>query len=353
MNNKKVLVTGDVIVDHHVYEGQRSSPDSNNPIGSQEQTGPGGAGLIFELLKNVSQTRAKENQAQFDVKFGLAKNIYSKLNQNLHGYAVWKPCKPFGEQKEKVWRMVKPMGYGHSRDRTFPYADFIGDDAVAKPEIVVIDDGGLGFRLSTQKKAWPKVLMNKDNKNLEWIVLKMSNPIGQGDLWRHLSTNFQNKLIVIVSVDDVRKEEVRITKDTSWERSALDLVDELCHNPNINRLLNCKHLIINFGSEGALHVAFANTKRKFQLIYDPANLETEWGTKIDGLGLGFMSCITAGIVASLVKAKKGLGIQDVEFGIKAGLSAMRKMHILGHGNVGSKKPGIPFNNNPIKGKNDL
>ena len=342
-NTKTVLVTGDVIVDHHIYEGRRLKPDSFDTIGTQEKEARGGAGLLYQILDEVSRQKNQSGskEGQFELNFGLNNDVFKELYSNLHSYAVWKPCK---SQNDYVWRMVQPLGYGNSPKLYFPYFKFVNKEAASNQNVLVIDDGGLGFRLNTQKEAWPEIIQKEGSKSLEWIILKMSNPVGQGDLWRHLSTKFKEKLVLILSIDDIRREEVRITRGISWERTALDLVDELCFNPDISMLLNCRHLIINFSSEGALHVDNPDSNRVFRLIYDPAHMENEWKGKIEGHGLGFMSCFTAGIVSRFVEVSENAvkNENNVDAGIKAGLSAMRTMHLTGHGQVNDEQIGFPL-----------
>ncbi len=338
---KGILVTGDVIVDHHMYQGERLVPDSIKPVGTKEKKAHGGAGLLFQILQSVSKQKSKQKgEAQeFAVQFGLKNNIFGKLHPNLHGYALWKLCRPEGGEKENVWRMVLPFGYGSSSRQYFPYSSYVSEAAAANYNILVVDDGGLGFRHKTEKEAWPGMLKTKKTSGLEWIVLKMSSPVGQGDLWHLLSSDFKNHLVVIISIDDIRREEVRVSKGISWERTALDLLEELSFNPAINRLLNCKHLIINFGSEGAVYLENAHSRKRFWLIYDTANMEGEWGDKIEGKGLGYMSCLTAGIVNQLTQSDHHVNIIK---GIQAGLSSMRTMHLKGHGTLKSKSIGFPF-----------
>jgi hypothetical protein len=337
-NSKTVLVTGDVIVDHHIYMGERFVPNASENTGTQEQTTEGGVGLLHRILEAVGKKRSesKEPQNPFDVQFGLKVDIFEKLPSALNGYALWKPFP--SEKDQKVWRIAQPLGYGNLCGSSFSYAEHAVETS-NNPTMVVIDDGGLGFRHNTQKTAWPKSILKKQSSGPEWVVLKMSSPVGQGDLWRHLSTQFSERLVVVVSIGDIRREEVKVSKGISWERTALDLAEELCFNSEINSLLNCRHLIIHFGSEGALHVENTTNGKAFHLVYDPEHLEREWGGKVEGSGLGYMACLTSGIVDRLLQPNHPDSIHE---GIRAGLSAMRTMHVSGHGAAGYDEPGFPM-----------
>ena len=140
----------------------------------------------------------------------------------------------------------------------------------------------------------------------------------------------------MISIDDIRREEVKVSKGISWERTALDLVRELHFNAAIRGLLQCKHLIVSFHSAGALLVMNAASKeRSCRLLFDAERMEREWTESIPGDVFGYMSCLTAAVVSRLVHSEP-----RVEEGAKAGLSAMRQLLRTGHGNAGETQPGL-------------
>jgi RyR domain len=336
--SKSVLVTGDVVVDHHIYVGERLVPNAPEKTGTAEQITEGGAGLLFRILESIGKKRSEGDapQNRFVVQFGFKHDVFNKLPPALNGYALWRAF-PLGKDR-KVWRMSQPLGYGKPSDSTIALSGYVAD-ATENPDLLVIDDGGLGFRQNTQKEAWPNAILRKVPQRPEWIVLKMSSPVGQGDLWRHLSTHFSDRLVVVVSIEDIRREEVRVSKGISWERTALDLAEELSFNSEISSLLKCRHLVVDFGAEGALHAEIAGSRKSFHLVYDPERMEGEWSATVDGGGLGNMACLTSGIVDRLLQSHSPDPIHD---GIRAGLSAMRTMHLSGHGRAGPGEPAFPF-----------
>jgi hypothetical protein len=49
-----IVVTGDVIVDHHLYEGERRHPSSSTQTrGVHQEIEPGGAALVSNTLKEL------------------------------------------------------------------------------------------------------------------------------------------------------------------------------------------------------------------------------------------------------------------------------------------------------------
>jgi hypothetical protein len=340
-----VLVTGDVIQDHQIYLGGRFVPDASEKTGTQESTTEGGAALLHDILDKVCKIRSGNQTPQncFNVQFGLRKEVFQNLLSSMHGYSLWKPFSLNKKEKDgrgpKVWRMAEPLlGYGSRGNSSFFYKNFVEQPA-GDPSVVVIDDAGQGFRDYSQKDAWPQAISQGSAKTLEWVVLKMARPLGQGDLWRHLSTKFKDKLVMVVSIEDIRREAVRVSRGISWERTALDLVQELWYNPAIKSLLECRHLIVHFGTEGALHAENTGTETVFSLTFDPTHLEQESYEKDDGQVIGLMVCFTSGIVDRLIQPDHPSPIAS---GIWAGLSASRTLHHAGYGDIASDKPGFPM-----------
>ena len=52
---KKILVTGDVIIDHHIYQGGRATPGSHEPQGTLIVESMGGALLLYDIIARVSE----------------------------------------------------------------------------------------------------------------------------------------------------------------------------------------------------------------------------------------------------------------------------------------------------------
>ncbi len=378
-NEMQVLVTGDVVIDHHIYKGKRDAPHVKETPGTKQTPGTvvidcrGGAILLYEIINKVAEytkssikkadaeaeeakkannidaekkaLEKKENLVEYTVQPGLKIDSNLNLSADHHSYAVWNSClkKEISREKEDtakeyVWRMTEPMGYGGKTPTSDTCQTLHLDSAGIEPDIIVLDDGALGFRFCTHEKAWPEVI-HKGSDNLKWVVLKTSSPIVQGDLWRKVSKTYKEKLVVIVSINDLRREEAGITRGLSWERTVQELLSELTFNASIRDLLECRHLIISFGSEGSLWISNADGNTDYHLIYDPACLEGEWGEKYQGMAFGYLSCFTAGVVDQLARPE---GNTDIGKGIMTGLSAMRRLHLEGHGKVDENKPEFPF-----------
>ena len=375
-----VLVTGDVIIDHHVYMGGRTSHDSPQRIGSLHKKTLGGAGLLFDVIDAVSrqtvalnvEARASEQatlirqlvesqgadaavvqkkiaeidaqihslsgKRSFGVQFGPNIDVDFDLSSDLHGYAIWKPF-PAAPEKERggdVWRIQKPLGYGSKPQTPRPFSKALHQADGPPPDILVLDDAGLGFRFGTAQSEWPAALQDNVAAAPRWVILKLSAPLGHGDLIERVQQRFGDRLILIIAVDDVRREPVTISRGISWERTALDLLDELREeNPALKRLRQCRHLIVPFRSEGAVWVARQENKAACRLIFDPQFLEGEFEAQQQGTVFGLTSCLAAAVVQQLAKS---IDNPDIARGIRSGLAGIRCRLRSGHGPVTTDDP---------------
>ncbi len=273
--------------------------------------------------------------------------------------------------KNDAWKADELIGWGQSmtvnngseksveESDGFSYCNYKHKRS-SNTELLVFDDGGNNFRYADN--AWCGLLYDGPKKNgirkenIQHIVLKTAFPLGRGKLFKDLSTNFRDKLTLVTSIHEIRKESVLISQGVSWEQTALDLVYELKHNKAVSQLLKCRRLIVALQSEGALYLQMDHNGdiEKCRLVFDPEHLEGEWekAAGIQGRVFGLMSVFTAAIAVNYIgclyhKNKEGNDafedIVNMEEGVTQALSAMRKFKIVGHGN-NRVEPGLPFEN---------
>ncbi len=155
-------------------------------------------------------------------------------------------------------------------------------------------------------------------------------------LWEHLHQDFSDRLIVITGVDDLRLSEVQISRELSWERTAQDVFWELIHNPCVNSLSHCAHVIISFGPAGAILLSRQEEKGllpfKCSLFFDPKLIEQMWEKDNPGGMVGMNTCLAAGLVRQWMLSPEK---PDLPLGIQSGLAAMRTLHLEGYGELGT------------------
>lgn len=354
---KSVVVTGDVTIDNYIYEGQRDASHKRNSIGVRIIKEYGGANLSYKILNELiikaseNKPAAKENTIAQDIfvnPWEIIPGFISSANKDtlcLSSFSLWKPYEI--NDKKLVWRMSNPLGYGneiYSSDfSNNSFSEVIKSPKETQPKILVIDDAGYQFRNIAQKTNWEL------SNDLDWIILKMTGPITSSDLWAELYKNYSHKLTVIISAGDLRAEDFKISKGTSWEQIIEDTRATIFASYNTINLTKCRNLIIAYNNDGVLWLDNSiKNKPIARLICDTSRAENEWSEKISGKAFGYMSCLTSAIVYNLVS--HGMNTLDFVNGIKSGLLAMRNLLKSGHGHINKDIPvnkqvlpsGFPF-----------
>jgi hypothetical protein len=378
MNNPYILTTGDVVRDIAVYQGDVVVPGDPGTVKPYSTERLGGARHLHEIIeKTVGKDRAF---------FGLV-DIDKPENGRVYPatYTLWKPSP--GGPKDKatapVWRVGEPLGYDllDSAAGEPPLRRSEKEAEWGVPSVLVIDDAGLGFRTVRAKDRWPLCLQSGANDNSgasgcpAFVILKMSTALAQGDLWRKLaakaSCGQQGNLVVVTSANELRRAGAAISRGFSWERTLTELCAELEQHPSFRPLLGCsRHLIVNFGCEGAIwfdndcagagNGATAIPQHCARLVYDPAMAEGQWPSTLasDAKVYGHLNTFTAAIAIGLFDScnpetartddgkkvdERGLG--TFEQVIRRGVIAVRTLREHGHGPC-DNPPQFPFE--PIK-----
>ena len=350
---KRVLVTGDLALDMNIYHGKRSRPWTPEGPGTWTDEAQGGAYLLHKVVDAVTTSGLKDEAPRFKAVHGIPEGLQAGLPEELRGYCLWESTPG---PKKPVWRLSRPLGYGGSQAAGGIFAGKqLREDGPS--QILVLDDGNLGFRSNISRDAWPSALTGGASDDLDWVILKMADPLCEGDLWRACLDCHAGRMIAVVNLEDVRQMEVRVTKGISWERTALDLVAELDRNPALSSLRRIRFLVVRIGFEGALVVQRLGEKVTYTLVFDPGHMEGDWREGITGSAMGFMSTLTAGIASRLahdprteseLKADKNRAQEELDRdavldGVKAGLFGMRTLLLEGHGVVApGATPGVPF-----------
>lgn len=332
---KRVLVTGDFVLDNHIYEGQRRN-FSDEQAGVQVVRQLGGAALVHDLLAELMGESAKTDLALgVELPTGVDKIQSEQVPDTCQAYAFWKSF-------DKVWRTESGMGFGGDCSQGAPDVTWPPCNKTAKqaPEVLVLCDGGLGFRDSSGN--WP----TRDLDAAEFIVLKSTAPLLRGALWEKLiQPEYAKKLVITVAASDLRRSDALVNRGMSWEDTLESLASELAPGGGLEALTKCRHLVIVFESEGALWVDIGGAPGvnaetldsiRCHFVYRPDSIESELRMHTKGTAFGFLSCITAAVAWHLAKG----GSLDMPRALEGGLSAMSSLLLDGHGP--SSRPGKGF-----------
>jgi hypothetical protein len=261
-------------------------------------------------------------------------------DQFHHSYAIWAPFETEARDTKlkKVWRVQEFLG--QTRARTDISVSDKWEkvvDAPLDPDLIILDDAALGFR--DNPEYWPHALLSDNSR--PWILLKMARPVADGKLWHHLQRNHANKLVVVITANDLRcHTEVHISRQISWERTAQDVVWELLFNPHVNALTRCAHVVVSFDTAGAVLLSRkADNTIDAVLFFDPNVMEGEWEDQIKGYMTGYITCLTAGIARDLMV---NTSEPNLPCGIQSGINAMRFLHTVGYGYASSDLKQTPI-----------
>ena len=337
-NRKTVVVTGDVTIDWNIARVRRGggvvhvwNADDVTSVFFQR----GGAAMLAGLVEAIAEDLRQSKQADFEVRQTDAPrdSVTPEDDRFHHSYAMWAPVElvhPESNQKKGVWRVQEFLGLHQAHadnDSSNDWKRLVDDPA--DPALVILDDANLGFR--DHPEYWPQALLSNTSK--PWVLLKIARPVAQGELWDHLQKNHADRLVVVMTANDLRQTQVQISRQVSWERTAQDLVWELLYNPHVNTITRCAHVIVSFDTAGAILLS-----RKSEpipdavLFFDTSAMEGEWGRHYKGYMIGYTSCLTASIARELMMNALD---PNMSRGIQSGIRAMRFLHIEGYGHAGS------------------
>ncbi len=345
-NALSIVVHGDTTLDCHIARTPAVVGDAawNQNNYAQAYLQRGGVLLLGDMIEALSKKLLKQEKVSIALR--KIKDVSMDLcNTRFHrSFAVWSLYDYDNDpkNKRKVWRVQEFLGLHRS---------IVTDRKIRTPQkkanadIVIFDDANLGFR--EKEELWNKSIINENT----WILLKMASPIGEGNLWEELYKNHAERLIVSLTVDDLRLTNVQVSRELSWEQTAQDLLRELMNTPSINSLFHCAHVIVSFGTTGAVLLSHRQPTekdpRKFvaRLIFDPNIIEGMWKQDHPGGMIGFNTCMTASLALTLMRSyQKPDEEPDFKQGVIDGLAAMRRLHLEGYNKDDSnpKEPQLSF-----------
>jgi hypothetical protein len=327
--SKTIIITGDVTIDWNLIFFQSAHDltslwNVHNTARACPQ--PGGVAMLSALIQAVCARLPDTFSTQiYSPRIPLAAISTDDKRLN-HSYVIWELQ---GDKEKKGWRVSQFLGTDAASEDDERL--IINDPPNA--DLIVLDDANLGLRHSPGH--WPNVLQNLDSK--PWIILKLSPPVAQGELLSYLTDHFAERVIAVVSADDLRLSNAQISRGLSWERIAQDTLWELSYNPELSLLSKCEHVIVSYQTDGAVLLSHTGQDLTCQLVFDPNTIEKGWSAGYKGGMVGFNTCLTAAIARYLlVNGEPGSSAQAaLAKGIHAGLSAMRVLHSKGYQNGGS------------------
>jgi hypothetical protein len=268
----------------------------------------GGAALMAKLVEKLA-ARHGAGPAAWSVR---------RVDHMAVGARVGQTHTLLARDADGKWRIEKFLGVEPSPTKT-PNA-IVGDTADA--DVVLLLDADMGFR--DLPAEWP-LAITTDGKQ-PWVILKTCAHDFEGPLWERLLDHHASRLIVVTSIDDLRRRDIQISKRLSWERTAEDLVWEMRRNPAINVLSRSQHSIVSFGPAGA--VLLSRTPEEARLLFDPSVMEGEWEPRDRGGTIGYTVTLAAAVADELMRAANAPNPSNA---IRSGMAGMRALNDSGYG----------------------
>ena len=186
--------------------------------------------------------------------------------------------------------------------------------------------------------------------------------------------------IIIFSSDTFREKNFAVSRGLSWEKSVLQICNEIFHNHRCKKIREYNYILITFGSDGCLLISKRREKNSSEsneiqfpyahlgifkddllydcyIVFDKDRSEFDY-TSADASVFGYLIVFQAAITLSLLKAPNFNDIDKEDYDVKealikgvlSGLNAMRKLCDIGYT---KKKNSLLFPIEEIKKTIDL
>ena len=335
-----IVVTGDVCIDWLQWPTKPEDTGLNWKLyaGTRMTAKPGGALLLADFMRTATGITVVSPQLKNIDKIPPTVLLHSNAELELFPYSSDRRDR---DKDRMVYRIGRCRGFtGPTADTPVPLS-FEDDDPRA--DMVVLDDAGNGFRDECER--WPLAIKGEGRKPT--VVCKMHRPLASGDLWEHISKNHSERLVVVVTADDLRASGMNISRSLSWERTAKEFVWQMAYNSGLG-ITDCTNLVVRFGLEGAIHYTLVGDHATARLYFDPTMSEGDFTHNYPGKMQGISSVFVAALAARIaVQCDQGDPLPDaVGRAVRDGLNASRELVRRGFGNDSEREPEYPY---PVAG----
>lgn len=320
-NNLKIAVIGDVCIDWLQWPTKPKDEGLNWELyrGTRMVAKPGGALLLAEFMRMASDATVISPKLKNIEKISPEEVLHSNAELDIYPYSCG------SKDKDKmVYRIKHCKGFSGPTTGHPKLLSLYNDNSDA--EMVIIDDAGDGFR--DHKENWPSAISAYGKRPI--VVYKMSRPLAEGELWKYVCNNHAERLVVVVTADDLRASGLNISRCLSWERTAKDFV---WHMNYFSKLKKCSNLVVRFGLEGAIHYKKTGDRVESRLYFFPAEIEDGFQEKYPGKMQGLFSAFVAALATKIAIQYAEIKplTEAVGEGVIDGLFASRELFKCGFG----------------------
>ena len=141
-----------------------------------------------------------------------------------HAFTTWKQ---YPDGKNKPWRIQEIVHVGQSSQ---PQLNPNLPSYLSGSDLVIIQDWGMNIR----KNHIPDL---SDLIKDKWVLYRSFPPLFDGELWEDLQKSLNEKAVIILRADDLRKLNTSISKGLSWEQTIQDIINEIYFKQNITIII--------------------------------------------------------------------------------------------------------------------
>ncbi|EPS40965.1 hypothetical protein H072_5131 [Dactylellina haptotyla CBS 200.50] len=309
MDPINIILAGDAPVDVLIYPGL---PDENSHKKHMLQTcrQRGGINLISRFVRHVASDYGLTVHEPLNKG---PENIRQEFVSSILEFEIRDEANPTAFFSLKLNRRQR-LDYQPLFQLPAPYI------AYGKRDTVVIQDTEGSFSNVDNAVNFLR------NTHPGLLVYHMTRPLASGAIWDTIRNGVYtesgiqdpDKLVVIVSANDLRAEGIQLSHGLSWEKTCEDFVEQLGSVGRLVSLVTCAHLIVNFGCDGVIYHRGGHLNQPI-LCFDPRGTEGEFVRQNMGDVPGITEAFIAGMVTSLGGSAKNLE-ECIELGF---LSARR------------------------------
>ncbi len=248
------------------------------------------------------------------------------------------------DSKDKVYRVDRFDGYSGPQEVGRVCGVGPTEDSSCAPHLLLIDDGGNGFR--HEMDIWPAPL--REPRRGQLVLAKIVDPLSRTPLRDHLIAHFHDTLAMVVNADDLRSRLVvageskdepqpssdgaKISRGVSWERTVADTVRFLEREPSASPLRDVACLIIRYDCDGALVRMRSQSNAQYSLWFDPARIEGDFAASLQGGMTGLCSAFVASLAKDTIESMR---VDQLANGAGQAILRSRCLFSLGYATVQS------------------